>query len=353
MDLDHDKELPDSAEEAVLLPPSHPVRFVWDQTTKRSAHNARMKNRIVSDMIANRYLYPRVPEQEFTKAKLDSVFEQAYFTLRQKYASQKGLNANAKDRAEMKSKKARRLSRKKIKLANRSTTRKKLEDARYVILKDVTFDAAFQMDCMSSEESSEGEDASEDAAEGDRPHSSKSLRIRYLAWRSTRLQALFRIIDEHEQYNREMKPKRGSGRKDRRMGHPKEGNPPPPKGTPHWMVSKKWLREASAVNHLIADLVSPDNENAAQALSILGDESDDEEAQMVATDPNFTQLPAPPMPIPEPLMPTVTTDDAFHHAQFMYAQHAAWADTMAGYVDLSQYSSPVLQTYPPGIPHSS
>lgn len=115
MSLEHDKELPGSHSENTALPPTLPVRFIWDQTTKKSAHNAKMKVRVVQDLIANRELYPLVPAQEFTKGKLDGVFEQAYTTLRQKYVTQSGIKQppnRSKDRMDMKTRKARRASRK-------------------------------------------------------------------------------------------------------------------------------------------------------------------------------------------------------------------------------------------------
>ena len=113
MDLDHDKELPDTHNEAVKLPPTQPVRFVWDQTTKKSSHNARMKARIIDDLIQNKGLYPNVPPEDFTVTKLDGVFEQAFTTFRQKFASQRRGKGSAQSRDDLKTQRIRRNMRKK------------------------------------------------------------------------------------------------------------------------------------------------------------------------------------------------------------------------------------------------
>ncbi|KAL5530385.1 hypothetical protein ACEPAF_6643 [Sanghuangporus sanghuang] len=357
MELDDDKELPPSHNESFSLGPTQPVRFVWERTTKKSSHNARMKFRVVNDIIANKGLYPLVPAKDFTAPKLEGVFEQAFMTLRQKYVAQRGAKTIFQDRAENKARKARRLSRKKIKLANRVTTRASLEQ--YNVPE---FDLAFQLDCMSSEESSEEEAEVISSSAGDKP-SLGSLRIRILAWRSARLQELYRAVDEHEQYNRESKPKRGVGRRDRHLGPPKDGNPPPPMGTPRWMVSKKWLRQACGVNPQMATLVTPVDENTTRnVLPVLGEESEDEREQQEQeqdipppsnSQPDFAQLqmPVPDYSMIDPMMPM--DHDTYQHAQYMYAQQAAWADTMGGFVDLTQFSSPLIQPYPPSAQHPS
>ncbi|KAL5527425.1 hypothetical protein ACEPAG_6216 [Sanghuangporus baumii] len=358
MELDDDKELPPSHNESFSLAPTQPVRFVWEKTTKKSSHNARMKFRVMNDIKASKGLYPLVPAKDFTAPKLEVAFEQAFMTLRQKYASQRGTKAIFQDRAENKARKARRLSRKKIKLANRITTRASLE--RYNVPE---FDLAFQLDCMSSEESSEEETEVIGSSAGDKP-SLGSLRIRILAWRSARLQELYRAVDEHEQHNRESKPKRGAGRRDRHLGPPKDGNPPPPMGTPRWMVSKKWLRQACVVNPQIATLVTPVDENiTTNVLPVLGEESEDEREQAREQEqetpppnnsqPDFThiQMPVPDYSMIDPMIPM--DHDAYQQAQYMYAQQAAWADTMGAFVDLSQFSSPLIQPYPPSVQHPS
>ena len=115
MDLVTDRQLPPSHEEGRITLRTEPVRFVWEQTTKKSSNNARMKTRIIDDLKMNKSLYPLVPENEFSMAKLDSVFEQAFTTLRQKYAAQSSSGqAIAQDRGDIKAARARRLGRKKV-----------------------------------------------------------------------------------------------------------------------------------------------------------------------------------------------------------------------------------------------
>jgi len=272
MDLDHDKNLPPSFKEGQILHDDEPVRFVWDLTTRKSVHNGNMKKRIVSDIMMNRVLYPLVPAHEFTKDKLEAVFEQAYTTFRTKFSSQSSANLNDKD--DGKAQKARRQSRKKTKLANRLSTRKLLSEYSASF-----FDAAFQMDCMSSEESSEGEEDEEAGSDDDHPKG--YLKIRCLAWRSSRLQKLYELVDEREEFERSQKPRRGIGRKDRRLGEPKDGNPLPPIGIFKWMVSKKWYRESQShsthVASLLQECVLEDGETAWMSLAPLGPESDYED----------------------------------------------------------------------------
>ncbi|KAH8118378.1 hypothetical protein DFH11DRAFT_1502400 [Phellopilus nigrolimitatus] len=364
MNLEHDKILPPSHIEGAALLPSDPIRFVWDQTTKKSPHNFAMKARVVSDMLASKDLYPLVPAQEFMKTKLDGVFEQAFTTLRQKHVSQKGNGdaaSRARERVEHKARRARRISRKKTKLANRLSMRKKLTEYSLTM-----FDAAFHMDCMSSEESSEEEEDESDEASSDdeRPPAHKFLRIRYLAWRSSRLHQLFQTIDARDEQARNAKPKRGIGRKDRRVGLPKDGNPLPPKGVSRWMVSKKWLQEANAVNpglgELLQEIVKEEGEEEGedagkQALATLGPESDDEQQRRAeARQEEYPhthaqgQMPLPPaMPLPGSDM----TPDQYVQQYFLAAQQAQWTDNMetpAGYIDVPDYSP-----YSAGLPGSS
>ncbi len=116
MQIDSDKNLPDGHVEGAILEPSEPVRFVWDKTPKQSVHNGRMKARVIADLKANRRMYKHVPDRDFGKKSLDSVFDQAFVTLRQKFKTQKDAWAalNAKKREDSKAMKARRLSRRKI-----------------------------------------------------------------------------------------------------------------------------------------------------------------------------------------------------------------------------------------------
>ena len=115
MQLESDKELPDAHVEGTALGPDEPIRFVWDKTPKQSVHNGKVKARVIADLKANRRLYKHVPDKEFSKKSLDSTFDQAFTTLRQKFKMQRdeATAANLKKREEIKAQKARRLSRKK------------------------------------------------------------------------------------------------------------------------------------------------------------------------------------------------------------------------------------------------
>jgi hypothetical protein len=115
MQIESDKNLPDSHIEGTPFSLADPVRFVWDKTPKQSVHNGRMKTRFLSDLKAQRRLYKHVPDKEFSKKILDSAFDQAFVTLRQKFKAQRdaSIALNLKKREAMKAVKARRLSRKK------------------------------------------------------------------------------------------------------------------------------------------------------------------------------------------------------------------------------------------------
>src|SRR5215471_5264632 len=89
MKLENDKNLPDSHFEGADISADDPVRFIWDKTPKQSVHNGRMKTRVLDDITANRMLYMHVPEKEFSKKSLESAFDQAFTTLRQKFKSQR------------------------------------------------------------------------------------------------------------------------------------------------------------------------------------------------------------------------------------------------------------------------
>lgn len=116
MQIDTDRELPDSHVESTPLGPSEPVRFVWDKTTKQSVHNGRMKKRVLEDIKENRKLYKHVSNKDFGKKALDAAFEQRFVTLRQKFRSQRDQSTalSNKQREENKARKARHLSRKKL-----------------------------------------------------------------------------------------------------------------------------------------------------------------------------------------------------------------------------------------------
>lgn len=115
MDIETDKELPDSHTEGQPLEPNQPVRFVWDKTTKQSVHNARMKARVLADIKEKRRLYKHVANKDFGKKILDAAFEQSFVTFRQKFKTQRDARSAVtyKSREENKARKARHLSRRK------------------------------------------------------------------------------------------------------------------------------------------------------------------------------------------------------------------------------------------------
>lgn len=115
MNIESESRLPDSHIEGNPLGPTDPVRFVWDKTTKQSVHNARMKARILEDILAKRRKYKHVPQKEFSKKSVEAAFEQRYVTLRQKFREQRDDLAaeNTKKREDHKARKARHLSRRK------------------------------------------------------------------------------------------------------------------------------------------------------------------------------------------------------------------------------------------------
>ncbi|KIJ70102.1 hypothetical protein HYDPIDRAFT_172008 [Hydnomerulius pinastri MD-312] len=269
MQLESDKYLPDSHEEGTTLGPDEPVRFVWDKTPKQSVHNGRMKERVLHDLKASRGLYKHVPDKEFGKKSLDSVFDQAFVTLRQKFKAQRDASVakSHKQREDTKALRARRLSRRKLKLSNRSDARNKME-----MFEHVTFDGALQIECMSSEES----EVEEDSASGSR----STLRIRGFPWRSLRLQHFFDILDEGDKHNNAQRPRRGVGRKERYAGPPKEGFILPPHGVASWMISKRWMSmmqisHAEVLGMLKNIIVDPGGFDWNQ-FHALGEESEDE-----------------------------------------------------------------------------
>lgn len=260
MMLETDKDLPDSHVEGTPLGPDEPVRFVWDKTPRQSVHNGRMKERVLKDLKANRKLYTHVPDKDFGKKTLDSVFDQAFVTFRQKFKAQRDDSAARahKQREELKAQRARRLSRRKVvcfsqathtvtdcfskKLGNRSDARNKM-----AAFEHVTFDGALQIECMSSEESEEEEDAA-----GTR---TTFFRIRGFPWRSVRLQRFFDALDEEDKAENAQRPRRGVGRRDRFRGAAKEGMLVPPKGVASWMISKRWMRVMAASHGEVVGMV--------------------------------------------------------------------------------------------------
>lgn len=116
MQLETDRDLPDSHTEGVVLVDSEPVRFVWDKTTKQSVHNARMKARIIADIKDERRRYKHVSTKDFNKKTLETVFEQCFTTFRQKFKTQRDTLAalNQKNREDAKARKSRHASRRKV-----------------------------------------------------------------------------------------------------------------------------------------------------------------------------------------------------------------------------------------------
>ncbi|KAJ7682642.1 hypothetical protein DFH06DRAFT_1314835 [Mycena polygramma] len=286
MDLANDKDLPDSHIEGEPLEPPNPVRFVWDKTSKQSAHNGRMKLRVLEDLKAQRRrLYKHVSDNQFGKKVVDSAFEQSYTTFRQKFRTQRDTVAASrlKQREGSKARKSRHVARRKTKLSNRADARIKLDTFEHV-----AFDGAMQLECMSSEES----DFETDVDLSTYPPGSGPLQTRGYGWRSTRLLRFYAVLDVEDTAEAENRPKRGVGRRERFTGPLKEGFHMPPKGIASWMVSRRWVASASADY--------PDLGNALKALVFdppafdwtrfeeLGPETEDEES-------------LPPLPPPPPV----------------------------------------------------
>jgi hypothetical protein len=98
-----------------------------------------------------------------------------------------------------------------------------------------TFDAAMELDCMSSEES---DDDSKQGATKE-----KTIVVRGITWRSNRLLKFYSVLDEDDRLDKSVKPKRGFGRRDRNEGPPRDSLTFPPKGIASWMISRRWLRD--------------------------------------------------------------------------------------------------------------
>ena len=122
MRIRSNEPLPESYDDSQILPSTKPVRFVWEKTVKKCAHNAAMKTRVLKDLIARRKHYKLVPDKDFEKKALDAVFEQAFLTLRQKFKLQKDDSSaiQYKRREDQKYLKARRKDRKKTVSHNNS-----------------------------------------------------------------------------------------------------------------------------------------------------------------------------------------------------------------------------------------
>lgn len=115
MRIKQSEPLPDSYDQSEPLENDEPVRFVWEKTIKKSSHNTSMKTRVLKSLVAQRKRYKHVPDKEFEKKVLDTAFEQAYQTMRQKYKIQKDEMSTQKHRRseEQKYLRARRKERKK------------------------------------------------------------------------------------------------------------------------------------------------------------------------------------------------------------------------------------------------
>jgi len=107
---------------------------------------------------------------------------------------------------------------------------------------------------MSSEES----DFETDPVSSQR---SAILRSQGYAWRSTRLLHFFNALDEEDKDDISTKPKRGVGRKERRVGPLREEFCLPPQGIASWMISRRWYKASlniypdlpETVNKLVVD----------------------------------------------------------------------------------------------------
>lgn len=118
------------------------------------------------------------------------------------------------------------------------------------------------------------------------------LRSRGYAWRSARLVRLFSVLDEEERVNLSAKPKRGVGRKERRVGPPKEEFRLPPRDIATWMISRRWYKASLKVysdlpetlNKLIVD---PPGFNWTH-FHDLGEESADSEDEAIQQQPMQT-----------------------------------------------------------------
>ncbi len=115
MHLMNDKELPPSHTHETPTGEEDPIRFVWDKTTQQSAHNGRMKVRILEDIKKNRRFYKHVPKLDFGKKTLEAAFESSYTNLRAKFKQQNDAihSARNKQRETHKARKARHISRRK------------------------------------------------------------------------------------------------------------------------------------------------------------------------------------------------------------------------------------------------
>ena len=280
MSISDDDPLPANYIEGAPLADDEPVRFIWARTIKKSQHNTRMKDRVINDLIENRGLYEHVSQDDFTADNLDMVFDQTFSTLRSRYKAQTDANVAQKRREKEINKmiKTRRANRKRAvsvwifrdfgwmdlpcdqKLELRTACREKNESYSHP-----AFDGAFQLECMSSEESED-----DGSVSGDQPQSRSSgrapksaiIRVRGPGWRSSLLVKLFHILDEAGQNDPvlSLTLPRGDKGKQKMTGETKDTNKAgafvlPPKGISFWMISRRWVRRANLVQRDLASLL--------------------------------------------------------------------------------------------------
>lgn len=82
------------------------------------------------------------------------------------------------------------------------------------------------------------------------------LRTRGYSWRSKRLLRFYEILDDEERTDANTKLKRGAGKKERRVGPPKEGFILPPEGVSTWMISKRWYNSLLTTRPDLPSLLS-------------------------------------------------------------------------------------------------
>ena len=92
MAITEDSPLPINHIEGAPLTDDEPVRFIWARTIKQSQHNSRMKKRVINDLIGSKGDYEHVPQDDFTVENLDTVFDQTFATLRNRYKAQTDAN---------------------------------------------------------------------------------------------------------------------------------------------------------------------------------------------------------------------------------------------------------------------
>jgi hypothetical protein len=127
--------------------------------------------------------------------------------------------------------------------------------------------------------------SSEDSDEEMDPQSSQSisiLRTRGYTWRSKRLQRFYEFLDDEERSDAVAKFKRGTGKRERRAGPPKEGFILPPEGVATWMISKRWYKSSLEtrpdLSALLKRRITETSDFDWAKFRELGDESSDEDA---------------------------------------------------------------------------